>query len=238
MTRARVIWAAAAVLASGIAVGAQTQQQQTQQPAQQQQATTPAQQQTPPAAPPRSLSPSGTAATQVGGQWTKTERGPRYEGGKWIEVTYNRPILRGRTNIFGTGAEYGKAVSADAPVWRVGANQTTRFKTEVPLRFGDKTLPAGEYSMFVDLKENEWTLIFSSWGAQQKYDPNDKSALWGAYGYTAEKDVVRVPMKVETTPVSLDQLTIAFADMTPQGGTLAIWWEKTRATVPFTVAAS
>jgi hypothetical protein len=38
-----------------------------------------------------------------------------------------------------------------APVWRVGANQTTRLKTEVPLIFEGKTLPVGEYSVFVDL---------------------------------------------------------------------------------------
>ena len=41
-------------------------------------------------------------------------------GGKWIEITYSRPILRGRTNIFGTGADYGKAVSDGSPVWRAG----------------------------------------------------------------------------------------------------------------------
>jgi len=28
---------------------------------------------------------------------------------KWIEVTYSRPMLRQRANIFGTGAEYGVA---------------------------------------------------------------------------------------------------------------------------------
>jgi hypothetical protein len=42
----------------------------------------------------------------------------------------------------------------------VGADQTTRFRTEVPLAFGGKTLAAGEYSTFVDLKEGAWTLIF------------------------------------------------------------------------------
>ena len=60
----------------------------------------------------------------------------------------------------------------------------------------------------MELKENAWTLIFSSWPAQEKYDPNNKDALWGAYGYTPDKDVLRAPMKVETLPFSIDQFTI------------------------------
>ena len=52
-----------------------------------------------PRPPRRPASPPGTAATQVGGQWAKATPDaaePRYAGGKWIEVTYGRPILRGR----------------------------------------------------------------------------------------------------------------------------------------------
>ena len=178
-------------------------------------------------------SPAGTAATQIGGKYLAVQGGQRYQDGKWIEVTYNRPILRGRQNIFGAGADYGKAVSDGSPVWRVGANQTTRLKTEVPLVFDGKTLPAGEYSVFVELKENAWTLIFSSWPAQEKYDPKNKEALWGSYGYTPDKDVLRAAMKVGSLPFSMDQFTIAFVEMTGNGGTLAMMWDKTIAMVRF-----
>jgi len=178
-------------------------------------------------------SPAGTAATQIGGKYVEVQGGQRYQDGKWIEVTYSRPIKRGRQNLFGAGADYGKAVSDGSPVWRAGANQTTRFKTEVPLVFDGKTLPAGEYSVFVELKENAWTLIFSTWPAQEKYDPNNKAALWGSYGYTPDKDVLRAAMKVETIPSSIDQFTIAFIDMSAAGGTLAMIWDTTMATVSF-----
>ncbi len=181
-------------------------------------------------------SPAGTAATQIGGKYVEVQGGQRYQDGKWIEVTYSRPIKRGRQNLFGAGADYGKAVCDGAPVWRAGANQTTRFKTEVPLVFDGKTLPAGEYSVFVDLKENAWTLIFSNWPAQEKYDPNNKAALWGSYGYTPDKDVLRVAMKVETLALSIDQFTIAFIDMAADGGTLAMIWDTTIATVEFKAA--
>src|SRR5689334_11083652 len=92
------------------------------------------QQQTPAAAPApsprRAPSPAGTAATQVGGTWSAPDKNgeTRYQNGKWIEIEYSRPILRGRTSIFGSGADYGKKVTDGAPVWRAGANTTTLLK--------------------------------------------------------------------------------------------------------------
>jgi hypothetical protein len=111
---------------------------------------------------------------------------------------------------------------------------STRLKTEVPLVFGGKTVPAGEYSLFIDLKLPEWTLIISSWGAQAKFDPKNTEALWGAYNYTPAKDVARVPMKLETLPFAVDQLTWTFLDMKPEGGRMALMWGNTLASTPFT----
>ena len=190
----------------------------------------------------RPLSPSGSAAAQVLGHWVKSDKptyavgNNKYEGGKWIDVTYGRPLKRGR-DIFGSGADYGKGTLLGAPIWRAGANVTTRLKSEVPLRLGGKVVPAGEYSLFIDLKEGAWTLVVSSWPAQQTYDANNKDALWGSYGYTPDRDVVRVPMKLETLPHSVEQLTWTFADMTATGGSLGIFWDKTLAWVPFEAVA-
>lgn len=185
----------------------------------------------------RPLSPAGTAATQVGGKWSEPDKnGERtYSGGKWIEVTYSRPMLRGRTEVFGKGADYGKGVNAGAPLWRAGANVTTTLKTEVPLEIGGKRLEPGEYSLFVDLKEPGWTLVVSTQPRQAKYDPKEKAMTWGAYNYDPKFDVVRVPMKMITPAVSVDQFTIAFVDMSNEGGKLAMAWEKTGAVVPFKV---
>ena len=186
---------------------------------------------------PKPASPAGTAATQIGGTYVQVGANQRYQDGKWIEVTYGRPIMRQRQSIFGAGADYGKAVNGGAPVWRVGANQTTKFKTEVPLVFDGKTLPAGEYDVFVDLKEAGWTIIFSTWPAQEKYDPKNKEALWGSYGYTPDKDVLRAPMKLSVLPFSMDQFTIGFVDVTGTEGALAMWWDNTLATVAFKIGS-
>lgn len=66
-----------------------------------------------------------------------------------------------------------------------------------------------------------------------KFDPNDKTALWGAYGYTKDKDVARISMKVETLPFAVEQLTWSFLDMTNDGGRIALMWGKTMASAPF-----
>ena len=196
------------------------------------------------------MSPQGSAQAQVLGRWVKGDRPAftlgreNYEGGKWIEVTYGRPLTRGR-DPFGAAANYGKALNdvgapgfPPPPVWRAGANQSTRLKTEVPLAFGSRTVPAGEYSLFIDLKQAEWTLIVSSWAAQARFDPQDKTALWGAYGYTSDKDVARIPMSVETLPFAVEQLTWSFVDMTNSGGRLALSWGKTMGSAAFTAVGA
>src|SRR5438093_8921082 len=157
-------------------------------------------------------------------------------GGKWIDITYGRPLKRGR-DVFPAGADYAKITHTDgAPVWRAGANVTTRLKTEAPLVINGKTVPAGEYSVFIDVKSpTDWTFIVSNWAAQTRYDPNNKEALWGSFGYTPDKDVVRAPMTVSKLPFSVEELTWDFVDMTAAGGKLAIMWDKTMASVPFTV---
>ena len=182
----------------------------------------------------RPASPAGTAATEIGGKYDNAAE-PQYKGGKWIEITYGRPIKRGRDVLGGTGDKYGKVANPDAPVWRAGANYSTQLKTEVPLMINGKTVAPGTYTMFIDLKPNNWTLIVSSWKAQTKYDPKNTSEIWGAYGYTPDKDVVRAPMKLETLPHTVEQLTWQFVDMTDGGGALAISWDKTMASVPFKV---
>jgi hypothetical protein len=171
----------------------------------------------------RVASPAGSSATQLG------------ENGKWIEITSGRPIKRGR-DLWGSGPQYGKTLlTGGATVWRAGANVSTRLKTEVPLQIGGKTVPAGEYSLFIDLKSaSDWTLIVSSWGAKTSGGDPKKDALWGAYNYTPDKDVARVAMKLDKLPLAIDQLTWNFADVTKAGGKLVLMWDTVLASAPFT----
>ena len=186
----------------------------------------------------RPASPTGASAVEIGSRMEPTASGePVYKRGKWIEVTYGRPIKRGRNLFGGSGSNYGKTVNPDAPVWRAGANVSTQLNTEVPLVINGKTIAPGTYTMFIDLKPNSWTLIVSTWKAQKDYDPNNKAEIWGAYDYTPDKDVVRAPMKLDTLPHSHEELSWEFLDMTDAGGVLAIMWDKTMASVSFRVAS-
>ncbi|MBL8135949.1 MAG: DUF2911 domain-containing protein [Acidobacteria bacterium] len=182
-------------------------------------------------------SPQGQASVQVGGRWEKTPTGgQRYVDGKWIVVDYGRPLLRGRASIFGAGADYGKTISDGSPVWRMGANDTTRLTTQAPLSIGGKTLAPGVYNAFAELKAGAWTLVLSTQPRQPKYDPNDKVLLYGSYNYDPKFDVLRAPMTVRQGSDSVEQLTIGFVNVTAAGATLSVAWEKAVATIDLRVA--
>jgi hypothetical protein len=188
----------------------------------------------------RSLSPRGTASVHVKGQWVKpaqqafTMGGERYQGGQWIDIEYGRPLLRGRTAFSGSGETYGKETYAGAPVWRAGADVSTRLKAPVPLRFGSTVVPAGEYSLFIELNSpTNWTLIVSNWAAATRFNPPISEGLFGAFNYTPEKDVVRTPMAVSAVPWKIEQLTWMFTDMTDTGGAMTIMWDKSTASARF-----
>ena len=183
-------------------------------------------------------SPQGQAAIQVGGRWEKTaEGGQAYRDGKWIVVDYGRPLLRGRKEIFGAGADYGKAVNAGAPLWRAGANNTTRLTTQAPLQVGGKTLAPGIYNVFVDLKPGNWTLVLTNQPVQESFDPNDKVRLSGATNYDPKFDLLRAPMAVRMSDASVEQFTINFTNVTVAGATMSMAWDKTVAAIDIRLVA-
>lgn len=170
----------------------------------------------------RPASPEGTSATQV--------------NGKWIEIVYGRPILRGRTNIYGGAADYGQKLFDGGTVWRAGANTSTRLRTEAALEVGGARVAPGEYVMLVDLQgPNDWTLILTSQPYTTIFDPKNTKELYGGYNYRPDHDVARVAMKTETLPFSVDQLTWVFTDVTPAGGAVRVAWERVMASAPFKI---
>ena len=172
-------------------------------------------------------SPRGQAHLQVGG---KPAEGGGWKGGGWVEVDYGRPLLRGRSNIFGGGADAGTLVNGGAPVWRLGANEATRLKTEVALNLGGKKVAPGEYALFAEVKDGAWTLIVSTQPTQGLGEGKAKGKIWGSYGYDAKYDVVRAPLALSKSNVSEEELTISFVDVTAAGAKLQIAWEHTVAT--------
>src|SRR5437764_40782 len=60
---------------------------------------------------------------------------------KLVTITYGRPNAKGR-KIFGELVPWGKA-------WRAGADEATTLLTESALVFGDTTVPAGVYTLYL-----------------------------------------------------------------------------------------
>ncbi len=181
----------------------------------------------------RPASPRGASATEIGGAYRAYQG---YAGGRWIEIGYGRPIKRSRA-LF-TPPDFVQNLNGGAPVWRAGANQSTVLKTEVPLEIDGVGVPPGEYTVFVQLSHEEWIFILSRWPAQKTYDQNDRSALFGAYHYMPNKDVVRTAMTQERLPHSFDQLSWQFLDMSAEGGKLALLWDDRLAFVEFTTSSA
>lgn len=180
-------------------------------------------------------SPRGNTAIQVAGEWVDAANGPQYHGGMWVVVDYGRPILRGRPDIFGSGADYGRTVMDGAPVWRAGANATTQLTTQVPLQFGTAGVPPGIYNVLVDLKPGAWTLILSTQPVQRQFNPDDQVNLYGSINYDPTFEVLRTAMSVAAAPVRVEQFTIEFVDVTSTGGTLLMAWDRTVARASFSV---
>jgi len=185
----------------------------------------------------RSPSPDGVASMQAGTWKADDAPATRVANGKWIEILYGRPLRRGRTNLFGSGAAYGTALKGGAAVWRAGANVLTRLRTQAPLTIGGKTVAPGEYTVFIDVAgPTSWTLIVSSQPANAADDVPTRSRVWEAFVYTPDRDVARAPMKVETLPYAVEQLTYAFTDVTGTSATLRLMWDTVMASVGFTIA--
>ncbi len=178
----------------------------------------------------RVLSPAGHSAAQVGGTYD-VQYG--YVGGKWVDIYYGRPIKRGR-DLFGP-PDWIEMLNDGAEVWRAGANQSTRLVTEMPLLINNTRVPPGEYTIFVQLSNKEWSFIVSTWPAMERYDYERKDALFGAYDYTPDRDVLRTTMQVDDLPRAFDQLSWQFIDMSQNGGSLALFWDTKVASVAFTV---
>ena len=86
-------------------------------------------------------SPAGTAELEIGGKW-ETQTGPNGRerqvdtGGKWITVSYGRPLKRGR-ELFGTG---------DAYLIPDGARATFRIVSDEPYLHVCVIMPRFEFS--------------------------------------------------------------------------------------------
>jgi hypothetical protein len=127
--------------------------------------------------------------------------------GKTVSVEYGRPSLGGKTIEDRLGA------LKTGELWRMGADTSTTFKTEIDLAFGDVVIPAGEYSIWMQQQDDKsWKLLFDK-----------KHGQWGAPSPDASEAFASVPLKDTKAANSEDLVTIKLAKA-GKGGTITIQW--------------
>jgi len=144
-------------------------------------------------------------------------------GGKSITITYSSPRVRGREgHIFTKDG----LISHDPhyPVWRAGANAATTLMTTGDLTIGDLDVPAGKYTLFVDISDpSNWMLIV-----------NKQTGEWGLK-YDGSQDLGKTKMTMSTPPSLVEDLKYTITDDGGGKGTLTLAWENVSASVPIQV---
>ena len=108
-------------------------------------------------------------------------------GGKTITITYSSPRVRGREGkIYTKDGLIATSRGSQYPIWRGGANAATTLKTDADLTIGDLSVPAGTYTLFINITDPaNWVLIV-----------NKKTGEWGL-AYDATQDLGKTAMTMQ-----------------------------------------
>jgi Protein of unknown function (DUF2911) len=105
--------------------------------------------------------------------------------------------------------------------WRAGAQEATTFVTTANLEVDGKSVPAGDYTIFVLPNPDQWKLIISK-----------KTGEWGIPYPGEQYELGRYDMRLNTLPSSVEDFTISYV---PHGKTCTMHmeWATTRASITF-----
>ena len=134
-----------------------------------------------------------------------------------VSVEFSRPSTKGRT-IFGDLVPFGK-------LWRTGANANTIVTFSDDVTIDGKTLAKGKYALYTTPKADNWEVIFYSttdnWGNPEVFEET--------------KVVLRTNVKPQFLDKKVETFTIGLSSVDFEGANLDIVWEKTAASVRFSV---
>jgi len=136
-------------------------------------------------------------------------------GGAPFQVDYYAPSMHGR-KVMGGLVPYGE-------VWCTGANIATGFSIGADIQIGSLKLPKGEYSIWTLPKADEWMLIINKETGQFHLN------------YNAALDFGRTKMNVKSLPEPVETFRVELRDEGGKKAVLALLWENTEASIPFTV---
>jgi hypothetical protein len=134
--------------------------------------------------------------------------------GKTITIAYSSPGVKGRAGrIYTKDGQLSK--DPTYPVWRAGANNATKLHTDGAIHIGDLAVPAGDYTLYVDISNpDSWSLVV-----------NKQTGQWGTK-YDKSMDLGRAPMIMTPPPALVENLKYTLADNGGGTGSLTLAWEN------------
>lgn len=135
-----------------------------------------------------------------------------------ITVAYSRPGAKGR-KVMGSLVSYGR-------IWRVGANESTKFTTDTDLTIMGNYLRKGTYALYAFPHEAYWEVVFHKntehWGDGRKaYNPMD--------------DAFRIQVKPKEIPYYQENFLITFDEIDHDSIHMLWIWEHTLIEIPISV---
>jgi hypothetical protein len=135
-----------------------------------------------------------------------------------ITIAYSRPGAKGR-KVLGGLVPYGR-------IWRVGANESTKFTADDDLTIMGNNLPEGTYALYAFPYEGHWDVVFHKntehWGDGRKaYDP--------------EEDAFRIRIKPQEIPNYQENFLITFDEIDHNSINMLWIWEHTLIKIPISV---
>lgn len=135
-----------------------------------------------------------------------------------ITIEYSRPSVQGRS-VFGSLVPYGR-------IWRVGANESTKFTTDSDIDILGNTLAKGTYALYAFPDSTHWEVVFhkniSHWGdGREAYDPGE--------------DVFRITVIPDKIPYLQENFLISFEKINHNSATMLWTWEQTKIAIPITI---
>lgn len=135
-----------------------------------------------------------------------------------ITISYSRPGAKGR-KVLGGLVPYGR-------IWRVGANESTKFTSDSDLTIMGNYLPNGTYALYAFPNKDFWDVVFHKnlehWGDGRKdYDPED--------------DAFRIRIKPQEIPNYQENFLITFDEIDHNSINMLWIWEQTLINIPISV---
>lgn len=135
-----------------------------------------------------------------------------------FEIDYSRPGKRGR-ELLGGLIPYGR-------IWRVGANESTKFKVSHDILVNGDSLNAGVYALYAFPDEDQWEVVFHS-----------DTSHWGdgREAYNPAKDALRISSTIYFEEDDVENFRIDFQNLDHNSGQMVWGWGTFRIAVDLTV---